>query len=135
MIPAGEVQRSLQLDATMQPTRGLHPPTQTLEHVLSADPAIVRGFARAVTDAMENGPLSLMARDRLIQRGQRLGLKRFDANLIVAAMEQRLRERPSLRLALADADAAPASARWLPWLTAASVQAAILAGLWVICFG
>jgi hypothetical protein len=117
----------------MRSTRGLTPPTQTLEHVLGADPAVVRGFARAVHDALDEGPLSLMDRDRLIRRAERLGLKRFDANLIVAAMEQRGWDRPSMRLV----DGAPErrASRWLPWVTAAAVQGAILAGLWVVCFG
>jgi hypothetical protein len=111
----------------------LQPPTQTLEHVLGADPAVLRGYARAIDDALaDRGALSLADRDRLVSRGQRLGLKRFDANLVIAAMEQRHRDRRVLRFAGDDGEveSAPRLPRWLAWSTAIGIQAAIVAGVW-----
>lgn len=110
------------------------PPTSTphpLEHMLDASPAVVRGFSRAVNDALARGGLSLSTRDRLINRGVRLGLKRFDANLVIAVLEQRRRETTGLRLAENDAIAAsPALPKWLALTTIAAVQLMISAGVW-----
>ncbi len=122
------------------PTVHAHqPPTQTLEHVLGSDPAVVRGFAKAAHDKLARGPLNLADRDRLISRGERLGLKRFDANLILATMEQRRREHgaPSMRFADDfdfDQPAEPRLPRWLAWSAVATVQLAIAAGVWWMAF-
>lgn len=110
------------------------PPTSTphpLEHMLNENPAIVRGFSRAVSDVLARGTLSLSTRDRLIERGVRLGLKRFDANLVIAVLEQRRRE--TTRLRIADDNSPDTSAplpRWLGWATVATVQVAIATGVW-----
>ncbi len=114
------------------------PPTQTLEHVLGSDPAVVRGFARAADDKLANGSISLAEREKLISRGVRLGLKRFDANLILAAMEQRRREHPPIRMACStfalNPDLhSPRLPRWLGWMTVLTLQSGIVAGLiWLV---
>lgn len=108
----------------------LAPPTQTLEHVLGSDPAVLRGFAKAIQDKLAVGPLSLRERDRLISRGVRLGLKRFDANLVIASVEQQ--QRPGLRLATSrwDDPSERSVPRWLRWSTVAALQSAIIGAAW-----
>jgi hypothetical protein len=109
------------------PTAPAHP----LEPMLDANPAVVRGFSRAVTNAMEDGALSLATRDRLIERGVRLGLKRFDANLIIAVLEQRRHEAAPMRITReVSTDKAAPLPRWLRWATVATIQLAIATGVW-----
>jgi len=117
----------------MQTRLPFQTPTQTLEHVLGSDPAVVRGFAQGVFEALAHGPLNLRDRDRLITRGVRLGMKRFDASLVIAAMEQRHRERPTMRLVRHD-EPRPGLFRWLPWVAAMSLQGLIAAGAWWVLF-
>lgn len=114
----------------MRSARRLVPHTQTLEHVLGSDPAVVRGFARATQEKLAAGPLSLRDRDRLISRGQRLGLKRFDANLIVASVEQQ--QPQGMRITPHDTHDEHDSAlpRWLRWSTVVALQSAIIGAAW-----
>jgi hypothetical protein len=60
-----------------------------LEHVLTIEPAIVRGFAEAVADSLQGGVLPYSDRQRLLRRAARLGIGRFDANLIIASVQHR----------------------------------------------
>ena len=60
-----------------------------LEHVLTIAPAIVRGFAQAVADSLQDGVLPYADRQRLLRRATRLGIGRFDANLIIASVQHR----------------------------------------------
>lgn len=91
----------------------------------------MRGFSRAVNDALARGTLSLSTRDRLIERGVRLGLKRFDANLVIAVLEQRRRETTGPRIADDNSpDTSTPLPRWLGWATVATVQFAIATGVW-----
>lgn len=60
-----------------------------LEHVLTVPPAIVRGYANAVADSLVAGVLPYADRDRLLRRAARLGIGRFDANLIIASVQHR----------------------------------------------
>lgn len=58
--------------------------------MLENDPAVVRGIARGVAEVIEQqGRIDFSTRSRLIRRAERLGLKRFDANLVIAAVEYR----------------------------------------------
>jgi hypothetical protein len=107
------------------------PPAQTLEYVLGADPAVVRGFARAATDCFAAGPVTLRRRDELVRRGTALGLSRFDANLVLAAVERQVRaSRPAMRLVAAET---PPPGRAAAWVTVLGVQALIVAGAaWLV---
>ena len=103
---------------------------RTLEHVLGDDPAVVRGYAKAASDAMGHGPLTLAERSRLLSRGERLGIRRFDANLILAAVEQQ-------RDASGDhfSDVIPITPERRSWvvrviMAAVGLQAAIATGAW-----
>lgn len=59
-----------------------------LTDVIAAPAApVARGFASAVRGALQGGVLSFDDRDRLIARAGRLGLSRFDALLIIAAVQ------------------------------------------------
>lgn len=60
-----------------------------LEHVLRVPAAIVHGFAEAVADALVAGVLPYADRQRLLRRAARLGIGRFDANLIIASVQHR----------------------------------------------
>lgn len=53
----------------------------------SSPPAIVRGFARAVGDRLDGGVLRWDDRRDLIARARRLGIDRFEANLIIASVQ------------------------------------------------
>ncbi len=111
------------------------PPTHTLEQVLGSNPAIIRGYAQGVHKALEKGPLNLMERDRLINRGERLGLKRFDANLIVATVEHQNRGQSSMRLYKEESIQPVIFAKkWLPWAIAVGVQSLIVTGAWWLIF-
>ena len=108
--------------------------TQTLEHVLAADPAVIRGYARAAADRMASGVLTLADRDLLLRRGERLGLGRFDANLILAVVERRQRAtlsptRPALR-AVRSGDRPPRRIAWPTAAAAVALQASIVAAAW-----
>lgn len=98
-----------------------------LEHVLENDPAVVRGVARGVEDIIQtNGRLDFYTRTRLIRRAERLGLKRFDANLIIAAVEHRAQWRAS-------AQAQESALRVPLWIKVAAVVA--IQGPILIFFG
>ena len=53
----------------------------------SSPPAVVRGFARAVGDRLDGGVLRWDDRRDLIARARRLGIDRFEANLIIASVQ------------------------------------------------
>jgi hypothetical protein len=50
----------------------------------------VRAFARAVTTAMEGPILRFSRRQELIRQAENLGIRRFDANLLIAAVQHRM---------------------------------------------
>ena len=66
----------------------------------SSPPAVVRGFARAVGDRLDGGVLRWDDRRDLISRARRLGIDRFEANLIIASVQHNAPPAP------ADTDAA-----------------------------
>ncbi|HEX8325277.1 MAG TPA: hypothetical protein VF595_15355 [Tepidisphaeraceae bacterium] len=104
---------------------------RTLEYVLGTDPAVVRGFARAAADSLNDGPLTLDVRDRLLKRGERLGLRRFDANLVLAAVEQhRRRASPLPAASVIPAGVASHALVWPAAAVAVAVQAMIATGAW-----
>lgn len=104
--------------------------TQTLEHVLAADPAVIRGYARAAADRLAAEPLTLADRDLLLRRGERLGLGRFEANLILAVVERRHRSQtPPVRPVRAEQTRTRRIA-WPAAATAVALQASIVMAAW-----
>ena len=88
-----------------------------------APPAAVRGFARAVADRLSGGTLRWDDRRDLVARAARLGIDRFEANLIIAGVQHAADAGDDL---LAD-DAAG----WRSGVVAfALAQASILAAVW-----
>lgn len=118
------------MSASTQPS-SFHEPLQQL---LGVDQAILKGYCRALEQKLADGPLSLSDRDRLIARGMHLGLKRFDANLVLAAMEHRCQQSERVlahrsEQIITETDSSPLP-RWLAWGTALAVQGMIMIGLW-----
>lgn len=74
-----------------QPVRRAQPRPLTATDIASltidATPGVVQGLKRAIVDSMVDGQLSNGDRERLVARAMRLGLDRFQANLLVAAVQ------------------------------------------------
>jgi len=60
-----------------------------LEEVINAPTGAATGLASAVVDAMDGPRLPWEARQQILGRAARLGISRFDANLIIAAVLHR----------------------------------------------
>ena len=100
----------------------------TLEQLLPAKGAILRGYAKGVSDELSRGPLTLDRRDRLIGRGAHLGLNRFEAALVLAVAERQPNPAPQQSGTLLEE---PRQRSSLPLLgAAAAVQAMIIATAW-----
>ena len=65
---------------------------------IDATPGVVDGLRAAIAAAVVNGQLSNADRARLIGRGVRLGLSRFDASLLVAAVQHEAAQRCDYRV-------------------------------------
>jgi hypothetical protein len=71
-----------------------HRPAQPVQY-LDTRPASapvdsgVREFAQAVTASMEGPILRFSRRQQLIEQAEQLGIRRFDANLLIAAVQHR----------------------------------------------
>ena len=99
-------------------------------------PAVLRGFTRAVADALDDGVLRFDRRQQLVARAGRLGIRRFDATLIIAAVQYRHERRPERVGWLPPGG--PGGARRLRVAQAAfflAVQSAIIAGIWYTIHG
>jgi hypothetical protein len=97
---------------------------------LSISPAIARGFAAAVEGSVRLGVLSYDDRLRLLDRGVRLGLSRFEATLIIAAVQHRVPGAVSDAIPMASKAPTPNRHRWLvPVAFAVTLQGAILAAI------
>ena len=89
----------------------------------------VRAFAQAVSTAMEGPILRFSRRQQLIRQAQRLGIRRFDANLLIAAVQHRLGSVKTKHPVQSNSDSSP----WrfaLPIGLAIGLQAIILIGAW-----
>jgi hypothetical protein len=90
-------------------------------------------FADAVAAALEGGVLRYSARAELLRLAGRMRIERFEANLIIAAVQHRLRGNR-----LAGAHARPRT-RWgvgMAYFAAiVVVQAVIVAGAWWMLAG
>jgi len=121
----GELYRSLrdlsdrfdsQFPQSTDKTR-LHPPEQPL----------AAEFAARVERQVAAGVLSYSARLGLIEAAADIGIGRFEANLIIAAIQHRCGSSVSL----SEPDFRPLS-KGVVVLTAAILQASILAGAWFV---
>ncbi len=64
-----------------------------LPEVIGAPEGIINGLKRAVDDCLIGDILPIADRERLLRRAVKLGLNRFEANLLIAAVQNRARER------------------------------------------
>ena len=65
-----------------------------LPDVIDAPAGVIHGLKRAIADCLVGGTLPLADRERLIARSVKLGLNRFEANLLIAAVQNRHRAAP-----------------------------------------
>jgi hypothetical protein len=105
-------------------SRAAKPPRR----VLGVSSEVAELFATEVESAIETGLLRFTERRRLIARAQRLGMSRFDANLVIASV---LNAQPTTL------NASPITPRWhlSPTITLFLLaEAAIIGGaVWLLC--
>jgi hypothetical protein len=104
----------------------------TLAAALPTGPAVVRGFTAGVTTQLAAGPLTHDQRQLLFARAARLGIGRFEANLIIAIADRQAGNGPTMRI-IDEAPAPPdppALPRGLTWATVAAVQSLIFGTAW-----
>jgi hypothetical protein len=129
--------RRLRATYTAQPGR-LHAALRNLSPAAepapgAADDSIAQ-FAKGVGALLsrENGLLRYSARLELLRVAQRMGIERFAANLIIAAVQQRIRPRPVVRVRRA---AVAASGGWSVGamaLAAVAIEGLVLLTAWWI---
>jgi hypothetical protein len=89
----------------------------------------VRAFAQAVSTALEGPVLRFSRRQQLIRQAEKLGIRRFDANLLIAAVQHRLGSEKSEKADQSISERSP----WrfaLPLGLAIALQAVIVLGAW-----
>lgn len=59
------------------------------QQTIDATPGVVAGLRRAIEAALVDGHLAITDRRRLIERAERLGVNRFEASLLIAAVQHR----------------------------------------------
>jgi hypothetical protein len=64
----------------------------TPEYVIDQTSTTIRDFANAVVKCMDGPILRYSQRLELMRRAKRIGLRTFDANLIIAAVQNRVKE-------------------------------------------
>ncbi len=93
-------------------------------------------FAQLVEAHLEGALLRYSMRQRLLRQADRLGLHRFEANLIIATIQHRRRyllDEPAEAVDPAGRSHTASSTRWLPAAAAAVLlQSAILTALWLL---
>ena len=100
--------------------------TPPLPAVFEVSPETVRRFSRMVRDHLEGQILRYEPRQLLIRAAGRMGIDRFQANLIIAAVQH-------AQPATAAVDSAPAApmSRWIPGAVMfLLIQAAVAALVW-----
>ena len=70
--------------------------TDWLPDVIDAPEGVIHGLKRAISECLVGGTLPIADRERLITRSLKLGLNRFEANLLIAAVQNRHRVNPTL---------------------------------------
>jgi hypothetical protein len=88
----------------------------------------VRAFAAAVSSSLEGPILRFSRRQQLIRQAERLGIRRFDANLLIAAVQHRLESEKASKVA--EPKRNRSAWRFAPIGFAIGVQAVILLGVW-----
>jgi hypothetical protein len=88
----------------------------------------VRAFAQAVSTALEGPVLRFSRRQQLIHQAEALGIRRFDANLLIAAVQHRLGNEKVSKPVKPKHNRSPW--RLAPFGLAIGVQAVILFGAW-----
>jgi hypothetical protein len=83
-------------------------------------------FAASVAAALESGTLRYSRRLRLLREAARLGIERFEANLIIAMVEHRLRDQIE--------DEVEAKGSVSPWLAFLVIQTAIVVAVATLFF-
>lgn len=101
-----------------------------LPEVIDAPASVVHGLKRAIAECIVGGTLSIVDRQRLIARSMKLGLNRFEANLLIAAVQNRCR---------AAEDRVPTLPRPMRWgmgtlLLALLLAEAVAVSTWAIYF-
>jgi hypothetical protein len=104
-----------------------------LDEAVIAPPGAVRGFAAAVEAALIDSVLQHDDRMRLIRRATRLGISRFDANLIIATVQHRAEPRRSPRESTVRQTEGKATAI-LTWLAAAIMVEVVVVGGLIVAF-
>ncbi len=84
-------------------------------------------FAESVVRAIEGGTLRYSRRQKLLREANRLGIERFEANLIIAVVQHKLRGN-------AAAAEAATQRSYAPWIAFAVVQVSILLGAAALWF-
>ena len=85
-------------------------------------------FVEDVEDALTDGPqLTYSRRLKLLKRADGFGIRRFDANLVIAMVQHRLASAPS------PADANPTPRPWLgAMVMVLTIQSVIVATAWLL---
>jgi hypothetical protein len=94
----------------------------------------VRAFAQAVSIALEGPILRYSRRQQLIRQAEGLGIRRFDANLLIAAVQHRLGNGKTNAAVQPEAS----DSRWrmaIPVGCVLALQALILLGFWQVLHG
>jgi hypothetical protein len=104
-----------------------------LADVLGNRPAgVVEGLSAAVRESLVGTELPASDRERLLRRAGVLGLNRFEANLLIAAVQHRARRAIGVPTLLIDAPHPIGVARLVAWVVALeTLAAAVLAAWWL----
>lgn len=98
-----------------------------------APPSAESAFIRAVEGAMEGSLLRYSRRQRLLHLAARLGLGRFEANLIIARVQHQTRNTAPAR-PMASARTPRPPSRWTPLAAGLGLQALLLWSAWAVFF-
>ena len=104
-------------------------PARPSEGAGATERPLAAQFAARVERNIAGGVLSYSARLHLIQTASEIGIGRFEANLIIAAIQHRIG-----RSASSPEPAARPSLKIVAFLAAALLQALILLGAWFVFF-
>lgn len=111
-----------------RPTRTPRPPEPVYKDALGlwADIPGFTAFAREVADALDGPDLRYSQRLKLLKRAHHFGIRRFDANLIIAMVQHRMQHAPR-------SSDSPRRA-WLPAVTTFAITQGLIvaAAYWLL---